>query len=421
MQKDLQRLLHDPKLILPEVQTLISNIASLATQLNIPCYLVGGVVRDLLLNIPTHDSDIDFVFEGDAIKFGNELVKKYAGKLTTYQKFHTAIWHLPQTFDFRLSTIDLITARKESYQSAGALPTVTPSSIDDDLHRRDFPINSMAIRLDGEHFGKLLDPLNGAVDLENKIICVLHDKSFLDDPTRIFRAIRYETRYSFSLEPSTLNLINSESLSILSKLSGERIRNEFDLILDEEKVSQILLRVAKLGILNSIHGKLPEFKQDDADYLDMDSRLDIPADRRTMGYMLWFMDLSEEEVFSICNRLDFSNELTLAVWSAAQLKRSLQHLVDSKPSVWAYALEKLPLLSIYAVYLVSGEDSLLSYISIWRHVKPHTTGDDLKSRGLIPGPQFREILSQLRTAWLDGVLTSKTQEEELLNKLIAEQ
>jgi len=420
MQKDLQRLLHDLNLILPPVQNLISNIASLATEMNIPCYLVGGVVRDLLLNLPTHDSDIDFVFEGDAIKFGETLVKKYGGKLTHHYKFHTAIWHLPESFDLRLSTLDLITARKESYEHAGALPTVTPSTIEDDLHRRDFPINAMAIRMDGTHFGELLDVLNGEADLEKKVIRVLHNKSFLNDPTRIFRAIRYETRYSFNLEPATLNLINPESLSVLSKLSGERIRNELDLILDEEKASEIILRVAKLGLLNCIHKSIPEFKEDYSDFLDMDSRLDIPADRRTMGYMLWFMDLSEEEIFSIANRLDFSNELTLAVWSAAQLKWSLQHLAESKPSVWTYALEKLPLLSIYAVYLISRENSLLSYISIWRHVKSQTTGDDLKSRGLTPGPRYKEILSALRTAWLDGVLTSKTEEEEMLKKLISE-
>lgn len=420
MQKDLQRLLRDTNLILPPVQTLISNIASQATEMNMPCYLVGGVVRDLLLNLPTHDSDIDFVFEGDAIKFGEALVKKYGGKLTHHYKFHTAIWHLPEAFDLQLETLDLITARKESYEHAGALPTVTPSNIEDDLRRRDFPINAMAIRVDGNHFGELLDPLNGEADLEKRIIRVLHDKSFIDDPTRIFRAIRYETRYSFNLEPSTLNLINPESLSVLSKLSGERIRNELDLILDEEKASQIILRVANLGLLSYIHKSIPEFKEDYSDFLDMDSHLDIPADRRTMGYMLWFIDLSEEEVFSICNRLDFSNELTLAVWSAAQLKWSLQHLAESKPSVWTYALEKLPLLSIYAVYLISRENSLLSYISIWRHVKAQTTGDDLKSRGLTPGPRYKEILSALRTAWLDGVLTSKTEEEEMLKKLISE-
>ena len=419
MQKDLQRLLRDPNLILPPVQTLISNIATQATELNIPCYLVGGFVRDLLLNRPVHDSDIDFVFEGDAIKFGESLVKKYGGKLTPHYKFNTAIWHLPEPFHFQPSTLDLITARKESYEHPGALPTVTPSSIEDDLRRRDFPVNAMAIRMDGTHFGELLDVLNGEADLDKKIIRVLHDKSFIDDPTRIFRAIRYETRYSFTLQPETLNLINSESLSVLSKLSGERIRNELDLMLDEEKVSEIDLRIANLGVLSAIHINFPEFKLEYADFLDMDVRLDIPADRRTMGYMLWFIELSEEEVFSIANRLDFSNELTLAVWSAAQLKWSLPHLAESKPSVWTYALEKLPLLSIYAVYLISREDSLLSYLSIWRHVKAHTTGDDLKARGLTPGPKFKEILSTLRTAWLDGEVTSKLEEEELLKKVLA--
>ncbi|NJN79877.1 MAG: hypothetical protein HC797_05055 [Anaerolineales bacterium] len=178
MQKDFQRLLHDPNLILPRVQTLISNIASQATEMNLSCYLVGGFVRDLLLNRPVHDSDIDFVFEGEAIKFGEALVKKYGGELTPHHKFHTAIWHLTSAFDLqpfdktqdKPSTIDLITARKEFYQHAGALPTVTPSRIEDDLRRRDFPVNSMAIRLDGNHFGELLDPLNGEADLDKGII-----------------------------------------------------------------------------------------------------------------------------------------------------------------------------------------------------------------------------------------------------------
>ncbi|HRK88534.1 MAG TPA: hypothetical protein PK152_05325, partial [Anaerolineales bacterium] len=148
-------------------------------------------------------------------------------------------------------------------------------------------------------------------------------------------------------------------------------------------------------------------------------RLDIPADRRTMGYMLWFMDLSEEDVILLSNRLDFTNELTLSVWAAAQLKRGLPYLVGMKPSEWTYALEKLPLLSIYAVYLVSREKALLDYISLWRHVKPRTNGEDLKARGLPPGPRYSEILTELRAAWLDGVLSNNTEEEELLNKLLS--
>ncbi|MBL8064184.1 MAG: CCA tRNA nucleotidyltransferase [Anaerolineales bacterium] len=413
MQKDdMLRLLRDPNLLPPEKLTLLSNIAAQAQTLSMPCYVVGGFVRDLLLGRPVNDLDV--VVEGDAIQLGKKLVEVYGGKLTRHFKFNTAIWHLPDSTDF----VDLITARKEIYEKPGALPTVTPATIDDDLRRRDFTINAMALRLDGEGFGELLDPLEGQTDLGREVIRVLHPQSFMDDPTRIFRAIRYEERYDFAMDVQTLDAINPESLKVLHSLSGERLRHELDLILDEEDAAEMVLRVVNLGVAEAIHPKIPTFHAEDGDYLEMDVRLDIPADRRTMGYMLWFMDLYEDEVFSIANRLEFSNELTLSVWAAAQLKKSLPYLVESQPSVWTYALEKLPLLSIYAVYLISRENALLDYISLWRHVKPYTTGDDLKSRGLLPGPRYGEILEQLRAAWLDGVLTTKAEEDALLVKLL---
>lgn len=418
MQKDLSRLMRDPELLPSERLTLLSNIADQAASLGMPCYLVGGFVRDLLLRQPVNDFDL--VVEGDAIKLGKHLVKTYGGKLTTHFKFHTAVWQLPSTFTLQPSTLDLITARKETYANPGALPMVKPSTMDDDLRRRDFTVNAMAVRLDGQGFGEILDPLDGGADLERGLIRVLHPRSFIDDPTRIFRAVRYEARYSFAIEPSTLALINPESLLVLSKLSGERLRHEVDLIFNEDRAADMMLRIASLGVLKSIHPFLPEFDQTLAQFLDMDVQLDVPADRVAMGYMLWLIDLSEEQVFSIANRLDFTNELTLSVWAAAQLKRSLPHLLDSRPSVWTYALEKLPLLSIYAVYLISREKSLLDYISFWRHIKPHTTGDDLKAQGLKPGPRFGNILTQLRSAWLDGEVTNKQQEEDLLGKILAD-
>src|SRR5690606_19890308 len=174
-------------------------------------------------------------------------------------------------------------------------------------------------------------------------------------------------------DSATQGLIDAEVMKVLASLSGERLRHELDLIFDEDGAARMLLRIASLGLVNSIHPWLPDFNQDYADFLDMDIRLDVPADRRTMGYILWFMDLSEDEVFSIAKRLDFTNELALSVWAAAQLRRSLITLFDSKPSVWTYALEKLPLLSIYAVYLVTRVQALLDYISLWRHTRPHTT------------------------------------------------
>jgi tRNA nucleotidyltransferase (CCA-adding enzyme) len=290
--------------------------------------------------------------------------------------------------------------------------------IDDDLRRRDFTINAMAIRLDETHFGELIDPLNGQKDLVQKLIRVLHPLSFVDDPTRIFRAIRYEQRYSFTLEPETLSLINTESLGVIPKLSGERIRHELDLIFEENNSHEMILRAGDLNLFKWIHPELPLFNQNYTDLLKIDSSLDIPADPRIVGYMFWLMNSSQDAILSIARRLDFSTDLTHSIWAVAQLKKSLPFLVDSKPSDWTYAVEKLPLLSIYVVYLVTGEGSLLKYISFWRHVKPHTTGDTLKALGLAPGPRYAEILDRLRAAWLDGEVENNKEEEELLNTLL---
>lgn len=418
MKDEILRLLRDPNLLPSEKQTLLSDIAAQAAAMDMPCYVVGGFVRDLLLGKPVNDLDV--IVEGDAIKFGKSLVKTFGGKLTTHDKFHTAIWHLPSSFIVQPSSLDLITARKETYLMPGALPTVTPSTIEDDLLRRDFTINSMAIRLDGTHFGELLDPLNGQADLEAGLIRVLHPHSFIDDPTRIFRATRYEARYSFNLEPSTLNLINSEALDVIPRLSGERIRHEIDLIFEEENSSQMILRAGELGLLEKIHPNLPLFNPDYSDFLEMDPILDIPISRTEVGYMLWLMDSLEDEIMSIGQRLYFTSDLTYSVWAVSQLKKSLPFLVGSTPSVWTYALEKLPLLSIYVVYLVSRENALLDFLSIWRYVKPHITGNELKARGLQPGPRFGEILHEIRSAWLDGVLSSKIEEDALLERLLSE-
>lgn len=406
--------MRDPNLLSSEKQTLLSNIAAQAVAMNLPCYLVGGFVRDLLLRQSINDFDV--VVEGDAIKFGEALVEKYGGHLTSHQKFHTAIWHLPEVWNLSPGTLDLITARKETYISPGALPSVIPSTMKDDLYRRDFTMNAMAIRIDGS---ELLDPLNGQADLDKKLIRILHSRSFVDDPTRIFRAIRYEGRYGFKMDPHTLSLINPESLFVIMRLSGERIRHELDLIFEEENSAQMIERAGGLELLKSIHPKLPMFNPQYSEFLNADPILDIPMDRPSIGYMLWFIDLLEEEILSIAERLDFSSDTSHSIWAVSQLKKSLPFLIGAKPSEWFSALEKLPLSSIYVVFLVSGEKALLDYLSIWRHVKPQTTGDDLKARGLPPGPRFGEILSQLRAAWLDGELSTKVEEKTMLEKIIA--
>ncbi|MEW6083270.1 MAG: hypothetical protein AB1607_01625 [Chloroflexota bacterium] len=405
---------------------LIHRIADESSALGFPIYLVGGSVRDLMLARPI--VDLDLTVEGDAIKLGRALVKKYGGELTAHEKFYTATLGIRESkLDHRIPNIeylDLISARKETYSAPGALPTVTKSTIDDDLRRRDFTINAMAIRVDGDHFGELYDPLHGQADLERKLIRVLHPKSFLDDPTRIFRAVRYAVRYDFTIESETLRLLNDESRKILSELSGERLRHEFDLIFDEPNPSAMLKQLADLDVLKSISPTLPFTNYDFLSLEPPPSNFgefvipDILSFRQTLGWTLYLMDLTEADIEALAGRLAFPALLTTTAVSASALKKGLPSFKNWKPSQWTFHLDDLPSLSVYAVYLVSKETALSDYLSKWQHIKPVTTGDDLKARGLEHGPRFGEILRRLRAARLDGEIKSQQEEKTLLDNLL---
>lgn len=401
------RSLPDRSLIPSEQQDLLRSISAQVSAQGVRAFVVGGFVRDLFLARPVNDLDI--IIEGDAIRFGELLVKKMGGSLTAHHKFHTAIWHLPSTSE----TIDLITARKETYAKPGSLPSVTPSTIDDDLRRRDFTINAMALQLGGDLFAELLDPLNGQDDLEKKVIRVLHPLSFVDDPTRIFRAIRYEQRYGFQLDPSTTTLINAESLAVLAGLSGERIRHELDLLLAEETGFASILRIANIGLLSAIHPDLARLEPH-----PFPDRISGDFDPLTVRYLLWLMDAPAGIFPELARRLDFSSDLSTALTSASYIRSTLPTLSTQKPSAWTFALEKHPLVSIYAVHLVSREPALADYLSNWRHIKPLTTGNDLKALGVLPGPRYKEILTSLRAAWLDGEVSNESQEKEMLKTLL---
>lgn len=398
---------------------LIHRIADESSALGFPLYLVGGSVRDLMLARPIFD--LDLTLEGDAIKLGRALVKKYGGDLTTHEKFFTATWSLKSPVS-NLQSPDLISTRRETYSHPGALPTVTKSTLDDDLRRRDFTINAMAIRVDGERFGELYDPLHGQADLENKLIRVLHPNSFLDDPTRIFRAVRYAERYGFTIEPETLKLVNDDSRKVLSALSGERIRHEFDLIFEEPNPSVTLKQLAELDMLKSIRLRVTSYElpllDDPSPAFGEFAVPDMLSFQQTLCWVLWLMNSSVSEIEDVAERLAFPVLLANAVVSASALKQELPSCKNWKPSQWTFHLDELPSLSVYAVYLLSKETALHDYLAKWQHVKPVATGDDLKARGLEPGPRFGEILRQLRAAWLDGELKTDDDEKQLLVALM---
>lgn len=417
----------------PQSLALIRLIKVEAERLDLPLYLVGGSVRDLLLGRLIHDFDL--TVEGDAAELANSVLKHFAGKVVFHSRFGTATWTLDDITFKRLNIpllsssgfppfLDFISARSETYAQPGALPTIKRSRIDDDLRRRDFSINAMALRLDGIHYGQLYDPLGGQTDLERGVLRILHNRSFVDDPTRMIRLIRYAGRYAFQIEPQTLAMINDEARDVLSRLSGERLRHEFDLIFEESDPSSLLHRLAELDLLKPIHPSL-QYANFQLPYLEVLSsefgEFTIPGIltfKRTLGWILWLMPLSAFDIETLSERLDFPALLTRSALAASSLLKELPSFVSWRPSQWTFYLEQVPSIAVHAVYLQRKEPALREYLVRWRNIKPRTTGNDLKERGLEPGPKFATVLQQLRAAWLDGDVTNMDEEKALLENLI---
>jgi tRNA nucleotidyltransferase (CCA-adding enzyme) len=416
--------------VLPSPRMRILKMTSEKThKLHFALYIVGGFVRDLLLDHPSQDFDL--VVEGDAIALGKALASEYGGRVVFHKRFGTAKWQPPDTSE----SLDLITARTEYYEHPTALPTVESGNIKLDLNRRDFTINTLAIRLDGKHYGELHDYWGGLNDLRQRLIRVLHSLSFIDDPTRLLRAVRFEQRFGFTIEPRTLQLME-EACPLLNQVSGDRLRHELDLILIEEKAVNMLTRLEELGILNGIHPDLhwhgenanqfPGIISNDVisslGYLENTQETAI---RSRVSYLIWLSDLSSDKARLIAERLRFSGSLTDALLSFLAVLPDLPNLERAKPSQIVDRLEFLPIMAIYAAYLVIRSDllkqTLWTYITTWRHVKPTINGENLLARGLSPSPVFRMILKSLRDAWLDQEINSTSDEETLLEKLLCNQ
>ena len=251
---------------------LLQEVGAVASALSFPLYAVGGFVRDLLLGQPNFD--VDLVVEGDAIRLAQALTQRFGGRVRSHRRFGTAKWILPETVtltnDREASrrddgttyagndlpeSLDFVTARTEFYEHPTALPTVERSSIKQDLHRRDFTINTLAVRLTPDHWGELLDFYGGRKDLADGVIRVLHSLSFVEDPTRILRAARFEQRFAFHIEPRTEELITG-ALDLLDRVSAERVRHELELILAEAEPERALCRLDEMLVLARMHPQL---------------------------------------------------------------------------------------------------------------------------------------------------------------------
>lgn len=420
------------KALSPERLSLLRVIADQAAVMGMSLYIVGGFVRDLLLCRASQDFDL--VVEGDAVALAYALQSKYGGQVTAHSRFRTAKWHLnsgPAAGGAPTTSLDLISARRESYAHPGALPRIQLGGIEDDISRRDFTINTLALRLDRDHFGELLDDLGGLDDLNRGVIRVLHAGSYRDDPTRILRAVRYEQRYGFQISTADRRYIAS-ARNLLEKLSADRIRHELNWIMAEEKASVMLERLEEFGVLNAIHPAL-RWKAE-VHRLFLDYRDDSPPAAWgsipngthlplgvALGYLLWLMHLTCHQIRALDSRLHFPAALRDSLLEASDLRREVADLRDAKPSRICSRLEGVPLLAVYAVFLAADAPDrswLDSFGTSWRHIKPRTTGEELKGRGLAAGPAYQTILRALRDAWLDGEVSTLKEESTLLDQLI---
>ncbi len=425
--------------------TLLKTITSEAGKLNMPVYLVGGFVRDLLLGLPS--TDFDLVVEGNAIKLAHNLAARYGGKVVSHDRFGTAQWKLTpevraklpaiENPDFTLTdnlpdTIDLVSARMEYYERPTALPTVEHGSIKMDLHRRDFTINTLAMRLDGMHYGEIVDHWGGVDDLRAGLIRVLHPLSFIDDPTRMLRAIRFEIRFGFHLEERTSQLL-IDAQPLLEQVSGSRIRHELDLIFGEKELIKVLQRAHDLKLLAGIH---PELLWNDTiaekitriqraepqpDW-DLPEKIGIFSRRSYLAFLAWLGDHPIEKANKVANRFRFPGEFLKDLRAYCGLAGEADKLTALKSSAIAHKLEKVPLLVIYTLAIVSDSPALRKtfdqFNKVWRNVKIHTSGEDLKKLDVARGPTFRHILEGLKNAWLDGMIHSETEEKKLLLHLV---
>jgi len=411
-----------------EIRELVYLAKDEATYRRMPAYLVGGFVRDLILGV--RNFDLDIVVVGDGIKFAEYFAGSLKAKLIRHKRFGTATVLLKSGLK-----IDIATARSEIYPLPAHLPVVKPGSLEDDLFRRDFTINAMAISLAEKDFGRLIDCYGGIGDLKNKTISVLHALSFIDDPTRIIRAIRFEQRFSFKLDPGTLKLLKEAvRAKMLMKVEPQRLRDDLILVLKEAEPIKEIMRLKELtgfsfidkhlvvgvktiGLLRCAEKEIKWFIRTH------------PRRRPLDSWLIYFIALSDNlkapAIKPLVQRfaLKRGEEIRILSYKSAQLKIApALKRKDINPSELFSCLEPLSYEVIILLKAKFGEASLRNNIDRFflnlNGSRISISGDDLRRLGLEPGPHFQKIFKSILNAKLDGKLRTKQDELRLVKNII---
>lgn len=417
-----------------QIVNILRQIGREAEKEAFKAYVVGGFVRDLLLGVT--NLDVDIVVEGDATCFAKRIASLYGGSLVSYEKFGTATIFMDWPKGMRRPggcplrfKLDIATARKESYAKPAALPSVEFSSLKNDLQRRDFTINAMAASLNRASFGRLIDLFGGARDLENGIIKVLHDASFIDDPTRIFRAVRFEQRLGFTVDDYTERLIkHAMREGMFFKTQNQRIRDELMLMLEEEEPVRAVLRMKELDELRFIHKNMsvPEsirslfagIKSEFEKY-GRDKNGPGRADLRVIYLFAILSGLAPGEIKDVCEKFVFRRTdriKLLAFKKRGQKIRSALSPARLSPSRIYRILR--PLSREELIFQAARPGSALlrkrirAFLTVYSKAKIKIGGKDLKKLGMKPGPLYSRILRKALYEKLDGKLKTKKDELE---------
>ncbi|MFZ5644118.1 MAG: CBS domain-containing protein [Bacillota bacterium] len=411
----------------PTVMGILRQAGIMAEELGYKAFVAGGVVRDLLLG---HDNiDVDIVVEGDGIALATAMAERTGAKLRAHYKFGTAQLEFADGF-----SVDVATARVEYYEYPAALPTVESSSLRQDLYRRDFSINAMAVSLSQDSFGDLVDYFGGREDLHYGLVRILYNLSFIEDPTRILRAVRFEQRYKINIEPQTLKLL-SEAVKqqVLLKVSNDRLWDELSHILMEPEAGKMLARLDSLQVwpqilpevsywevqpvLKGLHKSIGILKEWNYDF----------QKEPWLPYIIAILHWADREVAeNICAKYSLSRKqaekvlTTLEYWRETMSVISLER--ETKMSLLAMAVLKLPYEAFPLLLTVLDEHSLkqkfISILEAINNSKPILTGKYIKSLGYRPGPVYRGALNELLCARLDKMVNSEEEEKDFLNNYL---
>ncbi|NTV62314.1 MAG: CCA tRNA nucleotidyltransferase [Oscillochloris sp.] len=410
----------------PDLARLLAQVALIAARQGARLWLVGGVVRDLLLGLPP-DRDVDLAIEGETAQLAVSLAKALGGRvLASHRTFATATIALPRPAPPSGELLlDLARARVEAYPQPAALPQVRPASIVEDLQRRDFSLNAIALelRVDGEQLGAgdLLDPSHGWADLAQGRLRLLHPLSLRDDPTRILRGLRLAARLGLQPEPDTAALIaDALAQGYLGLLTPERILTELCLTLEESQPAAVLALADAWGVtpqlVPGLHWSL-ELAARFTRYAESELRPPAPG---PLAAGLLCYDLSPDDLATLPQRYPLPTPVAQLLGDVARLPQLAQRLcADLSPSKIDLLLRPHSESAIYVLHFAASEEVsriTFHYLRMIRSARPPLDGRDLQRLGVAPGPAIGRMLADLRAAYLDGTCQTREQAEQWVGR-----